>query len=229
MRHLKEAKVTDPEIAVKIMEFADLSNQIDELKGQLKTKNIRYSEIESELLPILEELKKTGDRTLEVYDIIVTIKRMGKVNKTNYKYKEAFEWLLERVNQAMKDIVLAALEANKTVSNERTSLGVQKRGQKIYEDFDYSNLETIQNANDEIKKSLMVFKQKIKQEPMLERRRVSLNEFKSLVKRIIKEERENLTKRKVKKVRITESQLRNEVRKMLNSYQKNKTHLKGRF
>jgi hypothetical protein len=226
MRHLKEAKVTDPEIARKMMEFSVLSDEIDKLKGQLYDKKERYAEIEDELLPILEELERTGDRTLEVYNIIITIKKRG-FDRTDYKYKEAFQWLLERVNQAMKDIVLAAKEETKTITRISSSLGIQKK--KLDEDDTYSNLETIQSKNDLIDSSIEKFKRLTSQQTMLERRRVSLNEFKSLVKRIIKEEKENLTKRKVKKVRITESQLRNEVRKMLNSYQKNKTHLKGRF
>ena len=42
------------------------------------------------------------------------------------------------------------------------------------------------------------------------KKKINLNQFKNLVKRIIKEERDNL-----RTVRITESQLRNQVRKML--------------
>jgi hypothetical protein len=197
MRYLKEAKVTDPEIARKMMEFSVLSNEIDKLRGELYDKKERYAEIESELLPILEELERTGDRTLEVYDIIITIKKRG-FDRTDYKYKEAFQWLLDRVNQAMKDIVLAAKEETKSITRIPSALGIQKK--KLDEDGGYSNLETIQSQNDLIDNSIEKFKrltsQQSMEEPMLERRRVSLNEFKSLVKKIIKEERNKILRRR---------------------------------
>lgn len=216
---INEAKVTDPYLAQKIMEFADLSNQLDRLKGELKAKDIRYKEIESELLPILEELERTGDRTLEVYDIIITIKKIG-TYRTDYKYKEAFEWLLERVNQAMKDIVLAAKEETKTITRIASSLGVQKK--KLDEDDSYSNLERIETQNDliddYIEKFKRITKQQTMEEPMLEKRKVGLNEFKNVVRRIIQEEKNKL--QKTKKIKITESELRHEVRKMLREYRK---------
>jgi hypothetical protein len=49
------------------------------------------------------------------------------------------------------------------------------------------------------------------------KKKINLNEFKSLVKRIIKEEKDNLKKKKT--IRITESELRSEIRRMLrNNY-----------
>jgi hypothetical protein len=48
-------------------------------------------------------------------------------------------------------------------------------------------------------------------------KKVNLTEFKNLVKRIIKEEKDNSKNKKT--IRITESQLRNQVRKMLREYQ----------
>jgi len=49
------------------------------------------------------------------------------------------------------------------------------------------------------------------------KKKINLNQFKNLVKRIIKEEKNNLEKKKT--VRITESQLRSEIRNILrNNY-----------
>ena len=197
MKYLKEAQINDPEIARLMMEFADLSNQIDKLKGELYDKKERYSEIEGQLLPILEELERTGDRTLEVYDIIITIKKRG-FERTDYKYKEAFQWLLDRVNQAMKDIVLAAKEETKSITRIPSSLGIQKK--KLDEDNAYSNLETIQSQNDLIDDSIEQFKSITMAEPIGEsvnrKKRLKLNEFKSLVKRIIKEERNKILRKR---------------------------------
>jgi len=183
MRYLREAKVNDPEIAMKMMEFSVLSNEIDKLKGELYDKKERYAKIEGELLPILEELERTGDRTLEVYDIIITIKKRG-FDRTDYKYKEAFQWLLDRVNQAMKDIVLAAKEETKSITRIPSSLGIQKK--KLDEDDAYSNLEKIESENDLIDKYIKQFKSMTMAESV--KRKVSLNEFKNIVRRIIKEE-----------------------------------------
>lgn len=125
--------------------------------------------------------------------------------------------------QFFLDNVLAIMSGGKVYDFREKNKIMERFGPEVYNSLSSSMINAlksdIESAQSESGETL--------QENF--RRRVSLNEFKSLVKRIIKEEKENLTKRKVKKVRITESQLRNEVRKMLNSYQKNKTHLKGRF
>jgi septal ring factor EnvC (AmiA/AmiB activator) len=122
---LKETKVTDPKLIEEIKEFAELSDQIDVISGNLKKLQNRYKEIESNLRPVLEELKETKNRTLEVENIIVTIKREG-YTRESASYKEAYEWLKNKVNRQLKKLVEEALEATKKTSKVASSIGVQK-------------------------------------------------------------------------------------------------------
>ena len=82
------------------------------------------------ITPILEELKDTEDNILEVDNIIVKIKMQG-YSRENYKYKNAVEWLRERVNGKMKKLVADSLEANKGFSEISTKIESQRLAEGI--------------------------------------------------------------------------------------------------
>jgi chromosome segregation ATPase len=122
---IEEIKIEDPNLESKIKEFANLSDQIDSISNELKKLKSQYSSLENILTPLLEELDDTQDKALEIEGILVTIKKRG-FERTSYAYKEAFEWLVERVNPTMKKIVEEALEKTKKTSKIATAIGVQK-------------------------------------------------------------------------------------------------------
>lgn len=230
---INEAIVEDKDLAEKIKRFAELSDKIDEIKNNLNTLKSEYDDIEVHLRPILEQLNNTKDKALQVEKILVTIKRKG-YERENVSYKDAFNWLYSRVNSQMKAIIDEALEKNKTLTKIASSIGVQKLSENklrksltsvvgritsLLKPF----ISFLSKKNQEIEKTISDFKSKFKinaelNENLTKTKKIGLNQFKNLVKRIIKEEKNNLTTRKNKVVRITESQLRNQVRKMLREY-----------
>lgn len=124
-RNLREAKVEDPELVKQIKQYAELSDSIDKAKSELKKLESKYKELEDVIRPLLEELEETQDRALEVEDILVTIKKRG-FERTSIAYKEALEWVRDRINPAMKKIVDDSLEATKKTSYIASQIGVQK-------------------------------------------------------------------------------------------------------
>jgi chromosome segregation ATPase len=124
--NIHELKVEDPNLQSQAKEFASLSDQIDSIKNTLKQLENRYKELEDALRPVLEQLQATQDTALEVEDILITIKKSG-FDRTSYAYKEAFEWLRDRVNPAMKNIVEEAIEKTKKTARIASTIGVQKQ------------------------------------------------------------------------------------------------------
>jgi len=245
---INEAIVEDADLAEKIKRFAELSDKIDEVTADLKTLKKEYDDIEIHIRPILEQLSETKDKALQVENILITIKRKG-YERENVSYKDAFNWLYNKVNAQMKAIIDEALQKNKTLTKIASSIGVQKLSENklrksltsvvgritsLLKPF----ISFLSNKNKEIDKTIADFKSKFKMgeaisetkiqpnsgtmvgmrgfSPINESKKITLNEFKSLVKRIIKEEKNNLEKKKT--VIFTESQLRNQVKKMLREY-----------
>jgi len=228
---INEAIVDDPDFVEKIKKFAELSDKIDEITANLKSLKREYDDIEIHITPILEELKITKDNALQVENILITIKKAGSPRK-NIKYKEAFNWLYNKVNAQMKAIIDESIEKNMTISRVASSISVQKLSEnKIRKSLTSAVgritsllkpfISFLSKKNKEINKTIADFKSKFKMDdvisetkiqpngtmvgmrgfsPMNESKRITLNEFKSLIKRIIKEEKNNLTKNQVKKM-----------------------------
>jgi hypothetical protein len=219
---INEAIVEDPDLAEKIKKFAELSDKIDEITGNLKSLKREYDDIEVHIRPILEQLKQTKDNALQVEKILITIKRAG-YERENIKYKEAFDWLYSRVNTQMKAIIDESIEKNKTLTKVASSIGVQKLSEnKLRKSLTSAVgritsllkpfISFLSKKNQEIDKTIADFKSKFKMgeaisetkiqptsatmvgmrgfSPMNESKILKLNEFKSLIKRIIKEEKE---------------------------------------
>jgi hypothetical protein len=122
---LNEMQVEDLEMQDLIKQFAFLSDKIDRMKGLLHTLTVRYEEIEEVLRPILDEMKDTEDKTLQVENIIVTVKRYG-YPRSSPAYKEAYLLLLNKVNGKLKEIAEECLAAHTKQIQVATSIGVQK-------------------------------------------------------------------------------------------------------
>jgi chromosome segregation ATPase len=122
---IQEVKVEDPELTTQIKEFAELSDEIDQLTARLKLLEKKYKGLEEVIRPVLDELDETKDKALEVENILVTIKRKG-YERTSFAYKEALEWVRERINPAMRKIVDDSIEATAKTSRIASQIGVQK-------------------------------------------------------------------------------------------------------
>jgi len=163
---LNEAVIEDKDLQSQIKEFATLSDQIDSISSELKKLENRYKELEGAIRPVLEQLDETQDKALEIENILITIKKAG-YERTSYAYKEAFEWLKDRVNPTMKKIVEEAVEKTKKTARIPSVIGVQKKNisenkiidaLKKYWDSFIGKLKTynnnLDNAIDDIKSKL---------------------------------------------------------------------------
>lgn len=114
----------DKTIQRKIDEFGELSDEMDRLKNQLEGFKKRYSQIEEELRPILEELNRFGQKSIKTETYLVSIKRMG-YDRENLRYKETFEQSLEKVNKQTRKVLEELLQSTKTITKVVSSIGVQ--------------------------------------------------------------------------------------------------------
>lgn len=117
------------DIESKIDEFGELSDEMDRLKNQLEELTNRYKTIEGELRPILEGLSEQNKKSLKTNTYLITIKRKGVIGKASYKYKEAFEASLSKVNAQTKKILEEVLDSTKSLTDIASSIGVQKIGE----------------------------------------------------------------------------------------------------
>lgn len=114
----------DRTIEMKIDEFGELSDEMDKMKDTLNRIKQRYSELEGELRPVMEELEKQHQKSMKTNRFLLTIKRKG-YTRSSYKYKQSFEESLTKVNKQTKKLLEDLLQSTKTTTKVMTSLGVQ--------------------------------------------------------------------------------------------------------
>jgi uncharacterized protein YoxC len=124
----------DKSILEKVDEFGELSDEMDKVKKQLDEMKKKYEGLEDELRPLLEELNKYNQKSIQTEKFLVSIKRFG-YEKENMKYKEVFEQSLTKVNRNTKKLLEDLLQSTKTISQVVTSIGVQKIGEGFFSDF----------------------------------------------------------------------------------------------
>lgn len=134
---LKEFDATGSDLEKEIQEYADISDEIDRLQAQMKQLESRFEQLDAKFVKMLEtletELGSSKETFIRAKNILITIKRKG-YERTDYKYKMAFEWLNERVSPQMKKLVANYLESKKTITWVDSKLGVQREG-KINENW----------------------------------------------------------------------------------------------
>lgn len=95
---------------------------------QVKRLEKRVKELDKKFIVMLEaletELGSSKETFIRARNILITIKKRSHT-RTNYQYKEAFDWLFTRVSPQMKKLITEAMEANKTITQVKASLAVQ--------------------------------------------------------------------------------------------------------
>jgi hypothetical protein len=129
---LQERENLSPEIIKKIDRFGELNIQMEKARAELDKIRNEYKSIESELLPILEELDEYSGRTLKTQKFLITIKKMG-FTRTMYQYSKVLDEALKTVNEDTKKMLSNLLETTATVQRVATSIGVQKIGEGFFE------------------------------------------------------------------------------------------------
>jgi flagellar biosynthesis chaperone FliJ len=129
---LQERENLSPEIIKKIDRFGELNIQMEKARAELDKIRNEYKSVESELLPILEELDEYSGRTLKTQKFLITIKKMG-FTRTMYQYSKVLDEALKTVNEDTKKMLSNLLETTATVQRVATSIGVQKIGEGFFE------------------------------------------------------------------------------------------------
>ena len=111
--------------------YNSLKSDLDDISPIVKKKN---EGLEDELRPLLEELNRYNQKSIQTEKYLVSIKRFG-YEKENMKYKEVFEQSLTKVNKNTKKLLEDLLQSTKTISQVVTSIGVQKIGEGFFSDF----------------------------------------------------------------------------------------------
>ena len=124
----------DKTVHRKIDEFGQLSDEMDRLKNQLEGLKKRYTQVEDELRPILEELQRFGQKSIQTEIYLISIKRMG-YDRENLRYKETFEQSLEKVNKQTRKVLEDLLQSTKTITKVVTSIGVQPISENFLKDL----------------------------------------------------------------------------------------------
>lgn len=130
--------VDDESIKQQVDEFGTLSEEISSLTAQLKKIEQRHKELGESLLPLLERLEDAEEQVLRAEKYILTILSKS-YERTNYKYKEAFELALTKVNSATKAILEEALQTTQTT----TKIGGRLKAIRIHKESISSTVKAI--------------------------------------------------------------------------------------
>lgn len=173
-RRLQELQITDVDLVAEARRMAEISDRMDAIKAELERLQNEFQPLSDKFTPLMEQASETGDRALELEDILITIKRRG-YQGTSVGYKDAFLHLYNKVNGKMKQQADAILAANTSIKNVATSLAVQRRQteskinesgilQRIYDkvkSFISSKLQFLQKNGQEIDNDLLKMKQMV--------------------------------------------------------------------
>lgn len=141
---LMEIEVTDPELAAKLDEFAELERKytqvkaaVDELMERLGYRDIenRYKELAKDdpiMWSFFMQVKQTGDNIIRTEKNIIEIKRNPSETET-FSHKDAFVSALGKVNTATKRVLEEELEASKTLSKRIGAYSSQPNESKLRE------------------------------------------------------------------------------------------------
>ena len=124
-QYLSEAMVEDESLKRLVLEYTALTEELERMKAELKDKEARSKELAGEIAPVIEALDETEQRTLQVDQIVVSIKQAG-YTRQSYSYQKAYEDLLTRVDYELRAISERVKEATKTTTTVATTLKVQK-------------------------------------------------------------------------------------------------------
>jgi hypothetical protein len=128
LNNLFEAKEVKGKIAKQIDEFSEIQEQISKLESEVKKlkENPKYSDLKDKVSAIMEELKATGQDTLETKKYIVKITRMGSESETP-KYTKILEEFLPKVSIKLRETYSKLKQAHTTITKRSPSLDVKKK------------------------------------------------------------------------------------------------------
>ena len=137
-KHLQlvvESKEAKGKIAKQINEFAEIHSQIVKLESEIKKlkDNPKYAESKEKVSQIMEELKATGQDTMETKRFIVKITRSGSEAEVP-KYAKILEEFLPKVSIKLRETYSKIKQEHTTISKKSPSLDVKSKEEVKEED-----------------------------------------------------------------------------------------------
>lgn len=128
LRTLLEAKEVKGKLSKQIDEFSEIQHQINKLESEIKKlkDNPKYSDLKDKVSQIMEELKATGQDTVETKKYVVKITRMGGESEST-KYAKILEEFLPKVSIKLRDTYDKLKTANTSVTKRSPSLDIKKK------------------------------------------------------------------------------------------------------
>jgi len=126
--NLVESKEAKGKLAKQIDEFAQIHNQIVKLESEIKKlkENPKYAESKEKVSQIMEELKATGQDTMETKRFIVKITRSGSEAEVP-KYAKILEEFLPKVSIKLRETYSKIKQEHTTISKKSPSLDVKTK------------------------------------------------------------------------------------------------------
>jgi hypothetical protein len=128
LRSLVEAKEAKGKLAKQIDEFAEIHSQIVKLEAEIKKlkDNPKYADSKEKVSQIMEELKATGQDTMETKRFIVKITRSGSEAEVP-KYSKILEEFLPKVSIKLRETYSKIKQEYTSVSKKSPSLDVKAK------------------------------------------------------------------------------------------------------
>ena len=118
LQKINEIDIEHPELIEKAKQYAELANKMKTLEAELKDLEKQYEPLDNEFREVLNTVGTTKDTFIRAGNLLIKIERAG-FSTPLPKYKERFDWLFERVNGKMKDLMI---ESGKATEGTRTVL-----------------------------------------------------------------------------------------------------------
>ncbi len=128
LANLVESKEAKGKLAKQIDEFAEIHSQIVKLESEIKKlkDNPKYADSKEKVSQIMEELKATGQDTMESKRFIVKITRSGSESEIP-KYAKILEDFLPKVSIKLRETYSKIKEQHTTISKKSPSLDVKSK------------------------------------------------------------------------------------------------------
>jgi hypothetical protein len=128
LNNLFEAKEAKGKIAKQIDEFSEIQEQINKLESEVKKlkDDPKYVDLKGKISTIMEELKATGQDTMETKKYVLKITRMGGESETP-KYAKILEEFLPKVSIKLRETYSKLKEAHTSITKRSPSLDVKKK------------------------------------------------------------------------------------------------------
>lgn len=125
LRNLVESKKAKGKIADQIDEFASIMAKIQKFETEIKKlkANPKYADMKDKVSQIMEELKATGEDTLETKRFFLKISRTGSEAETT-KYAAVLAEFLPQVDAKLQETFKRLKDANTTVTKRSPSIDV---------------------------------------------------------------------------------------------------------